>query len=224
MLEKREEDEVLALERTAKSRWRNKERFEREHAGTLFTGTYPLGTLVLVRNSPVKKELDRKHKPRWLGPFVVVRRTKGGSYVLTEENGAILLSRFAAFRVIRYHLREGLSFKLEDFVDRQDVEALDKRLIEEERGEEEMSKENQEGGGGEDESTEEEGDLEAPLGAAVPAIPLLSIEPLPQLDSILPANVRPTRKFLGVVPPKLILKRVVRDEDETGGREERRKK
>jgi hypothetical protein len=123
LLVEREEAEEEALEKIRKSRWKNKERFEREHERTIFRGELTPGQLVLVRNSAVEKELDRKHKPRWLGPYVVVRRTKGGSYILAQEDGAILRTRFAAFRVIPYHQREGLSFEVEDFVENAEVEA-----------------------------------------------------------------------------------------------------
>jgi hypothetical protein len=122
LLADREEAEEEALEKIRKSRWKNKERFEREHKNTLFRGELKPGQLVLVRNSAVEKELDRKHKPRWLGPYVVVRRTKGGSYVLAQEDGAVLRTRFAAFRVIPYHQRDGLSFDVTDFVEEEEVE------------------------------------------------------------------------------------------------------
>lgn len=116
ILAHRDEAEELALDRVRHSRWGYKERFEREHANTLFRGELLPGSLVLVRNSAIEKELDRKHKPRWLGPYIVVRKTKGGSYVLAQEDGVILQTRFAAFRVIPYHQREGLSFAVEDFL------------------------------------------------------------------------------------------------------------
>jgi hypothetical protein len=117
MMEKRPEDEALILERVARSRWRNKERFEREHAHTLFRGDVAPGTLVLVRNTAIEKDLDRKHKPRWLGPLVVVeRRSQSGSYVLAELDGTVLATRFAAFRIIPYHQREGLTFRLDEFL------------------------------------------------------------------------------------------------------------
>ncbi|KIM19590.1 hypothetical protein M408DRAFT_31619, partial [Serendipita vermifera MAFF 305830] len=55
--------------------------------------------LVLIRNSAIEKELNRKHKARWLGPMVVVKRTTGGAYICSELSGAISRLRFAAFRV-----------------------------------------------------------------------------------------------------------------------------
>jgi hypothetical protein len=215
MLERRDEDEVKVLERIAKSRWQNKERFEKEHANTVFEGTYAPGTLVLIRNSPVEKELDRKHKPRWLGPMVVIRRTKGGSYILAEEDGTISQTRYAAFRVVRYHLREGLSFKLGDFVDDDQVKRLEQQLVTEDENSEtgvvngENDEENKIRGRAEEEGAREHG---APPPEAITREAPLPLLPLPRIDDTLPVKVRPTRKFLGVTPPKLILKRVAREE------------
>lgn len=78
---------------------------------------------MLVRNTQIEKELSRKHKPRYLGPVQVVRRTKGGSYVVAELDGAVWRDAVAAFRVLPYisrsnpHLQE-----LQDDSDENDSE------------------------------------------------------------------------------------------------------
>ena len=71
--------------------------------------TYPPGTLVLIRNTFIEKELNRKAKPRYLGPYKVVRQTLGSSYVLEELNGATLARLVAAFHVIPYFTRKSLN-------------------------------------------------------------------------------------------------------------------
>ena len=63
---------------------------------------YKPGELVLVRNSEVEVRLNRKTKPRYLGPYEVCRRTEGGSYVLKELDGSILQQGVAAFRLLPY--------------------------------------------------------------------------------------------------------------------------
>jgi hypothetical protein len=56
--------------------------------------------------------LNRKTKPRYLGPFEVDRRTKGGSYVLKEMDGANLRQAVAAFRLYSYISRDYPSFEI----------------------------------------------------------------------------------------------------------------
>jgi hypothetical protein len=64
------------------------------------------GDLDLVRNTRIEKELNRKTKPRYLGPFVVERQTKGGSYVLREMHGVLSKRGVAKFRLVPYISRD----------------------------------------------------------------------------------------------------------------------
>jgi RNase H-like domain found in reverse transcriptase/Integrase zinc binding domain len=106
-LAKHDKDIDQASQTLHQSRLKSKEEFERRYQKRLWRGEYQSGDLVLVRNSRVEKELDRKTKPRYLGPFEVVRRTKGGSYVLKELDGTISKRGVAAFRLLPYHARDG---------------------------------------------------------------------------------------------------------------------
>lgn len=63
------------------------------------------GSLVLIRNSKFDKILSDKTKPRYFKPMVVIKRTKGGSYVLGELDGSMSKLRFAAFRLLPYQPR-----------------------------------------------------------------------------------------------------------------------
>ena len=101
------------------------------------------GSLVLVRNSKVEKELNRKTKPRYLGPMVVLRRTTGRSYVLAELDGSMSKLHFAAFRIIPYYPRFRSSIPVMDLSGFDD-QTLDELAAEDD---EELDDEDSEPGG-----------------------------------------------------------------------------
>ena len=49
---------------------------------------------------------DRKHKPHYLGPYEVFKRTIKGNYCLKEFDGTPLNYTYAAFRVLPYISRD----------------------------------------------------------------------------------------------------------------------
>ena len=64
---------------------------------------------MLVRNTAIEKELNRKTKPRYTGPFIVRCQTPQGSYQLSELNGVHMARGVAAFRLIPYITRQDLA-------------------------------------------------------------------------------------------------------------------
>jgi integrase-like protein/reverse transcriptase-like protein len=106
-LTKKESDVAKAAQTIARSRYRSKEEFERRYHKRFTGKLFKKGQLVLVRNSKEKDSLQKKFKPRYLGPFEVIRQTKGGSYVLKELDGTISRRGVAAFRLLPYFSREG---------------------------------------------------------------------------------------------------------------------
>ena len=96
-LEKRPDDMHTAFTSLYKSRLRSKAQFEKKYIRRLTRTTYQAGDLVLIHNSQIEKELDCKSKPRYLGPFEVVRHTQGGSYILKKMDGTISAQGVAAF-------------------------------------------------------------------------------------------------------------------------------
>jgi len=101
-LERRQEDIDSAAKALAKARFKSKEDFEWKYRRRLRREFYRPGELVIVRNSEIEMRLNRKTKPRYLGPYEVCRRTQGGSYVLKELDGTILRQGVAAFRLLPY--------------------------------------------------------------------------------------------------------------------------
>src|SRR5882724_3072403 len=88
-LQKRPEDLRELSARVLKARKQSAAQFVKYFSSTIQEYNFDVGLLVLVRNSHFEKELNHKTKPHFLGPMVVVHRTKGGAYILAELNGAV---------------------------------------------------------------------------------------------------------------------------------------
>jgi len=72
-----------------------------------------LGSLVLVKNLAIELSADRKMKPHYLGPMVVIRCLRGGAFILAELDRAIWQNKVAAFRVIPYLARREIPYTKE---------------------------------------------------------------------------------------------------------------
>jgi len=105
-LERCPEDRERAVETLKEARFKSKEQFERRYAKWMRKEAYQPGDLVLVHNTRIEKELNWKTKPRYLDPFVVEQRTRGGSYVLSEMDGTISCRGIATFRLLPYIARD----------------------------------------------------------------------------------------------------------------------
>jgi hypothetical protein len=94
------------------------------------------GDVVLVRNTVDEGSLSGRNRDRWWGPVVVVRRTKGGAYIVCEFNGAVWQKKIGRFRVIPYQQRKKLTIgdRIEELIDvsRQTLDELEGEPDEEE--------------------------------------------------------------------------------------------
>ena len=110
-LQQREADLAGIRERVRKVRLASIQEFEKLYAGRVKDFNCPQGSLVLVRNKRVEMELDRKTKPRYYGPMVVLRQGCNGAYELAELDGAVSRNCFVASRIVPYHARSMMSGK-----------------------------------------------------------------------------------------------------------------
>ena len=102
-LQKHQEDLESIREHVLKAWFESVKHFEAAFKNQIKDFDFWAGSLVLVRNTRIKKELNRKTKPWYLGPMVVLCRTTGGSYLLAELDRAVSRLCYAAFWLIPYY-------------------------------------------------------------------------------------------------------------------------
>jgi hypothetical protein len=124
-LQKRDEDLESIKDRIVEARKRSIWEFLKRNQNRIRDFNCKNGSLVLIRNSAVESNLNRKTKPRFLGPVVVVRRTDRGAYVVAELDGAIAKSHVAVFRVIPYYTRPHASVPVANIIGLSDPEIDD---------------------------------------------------------------------------------------------------
>lgn len=105
MLQKRPQELEVVKQKVHTARWAAVIAKEKEFLHQKLAIDFKPGSLVLVRNSIVDKDLGSKTKPWYFGPMVVVRKTKGGSYILADLDGSLSKLHYAAFRIFPYYPR-----------------------------------------------------------------------------------------------------------------------
>ena len=93
-------------------------KFEEDHANTIHDFDFKLGDLVLVWNTVIERALNRKMRPQYLGPLIVLARNKGGAYIIAELNGLVFDRPIAAFCIILYFTQTMIQLlPLDDLLD-----------------------------------------------------------------------------------------------------------
>ena len=127
---KRPEDLARLHDRVMDARIRAARRFEEKHTHTIHDFDFQRGALVLMRNTAIEKSLNRKMRPRYLGPYVVLSRNRGGAYILCELDGSVLDRPVAAFRLLPYLARERINVPWLDDGDHMDISTARLREME----------------------------------------------------------------------------------------------
>ena len=102
-LQKHQEDLESICECVLKAWFKSVKPFEAAFKNRIKDFDFWAGSLVLVQNTQIEKELNQKTKPQYLGPMVVLRWTTSRSYLLVELDGAVSRLCYAAFRLIPYY-------------------------------------------------------------------------------------------------------------------------
>src|ERR1700677_1528419 len=96
-LQKQSEDVKKLYSKVYHARLKAAIHFEKSHAKTICNFDFKRGDLVLIRNTKIKKSLNQKMRPRYLGPLIIILRNYGGAYILSELNGTVLHHLIAVF-------------------------------------------------------------------------------------------------------------------------------
>ena len=120
-LEQREEDLKRIKTKVIQVRFKNAKQFKRLYENTIKDYDCKPGTLVLVRNIRIEVELNRKSRSRYLGSMMIVRRTKGGAYILSKLSEAISNLKYVVFRIISYHPRFTILRTLKNLLEKFDL-------------------------------------------------------------------------------------------------------
>jgi hypothetical protein len=104
-LQKRPADLIRIKDKVYQSRLAAAQKLEKRFRHMIKEFAFAKGDLVLVQNNKIDMELDRKTKPRYLGPMVVIRKTQGGSYILAKTDRTLSKLWYAAKRLIPYNSR-----------------------------------------------------------------------------------------------------------------------
>jgi hypothetical protein len=101
-IQKHPQDVERAAKILKKARFASKAQFEQRFLRRLSRDEYQTGELVLVRNSGIELSHNRKHQPRYIGPYEVDQKASEKSYTLKDLDGSPFQHRIGTFRLLPY--------------------------------------------------------------------------------------------------------------------------
>jgi len=101
-LHKHPQDVERAAKILRKARFASKAQFEQRFVKRLSRDEYKSGELVLICNTGVELSHNRKHQPRYLGPYEVDKKASEKSYTLKDLDGTPFCQRVATFHLLPY--------------------------------------------------------------------------------------------------------------------------
>lgn len=101
-LSKHPEDIARAARILQKARFASKAQFEQRFIKRLSRDEYKPGELVIVRNTGIELSHNRKHQPRYLGPYEVDQKASEKSYKLKDLDGSPFQHRVGTFHLLPY--------------------------------------------------------------------------------------------------------------------------
>ena len=103
---RRDKKLVLAMDQQKKVRQRAVDDFNRKHAHYLSSGSFVVGTWVLLHETWLDSQMGHKGALRWTGPYIVHRQLHDTTYQLRELDGTVMRGSVAANRLKVFYYRE----------------------------------------------------------------------------------------------------------------------
>ncbi|KIJ94133.1 hypothetical protein K443DRAFT_66201, partial [Laccaria amethystina LaAM-08-1] len=103
---RRDKKLVLAMEQQKRVRQRAVDDFNRKHEHYLSSGSFILGTWVLLHETWLDSQMGHKGVLRWTGPYIVHKRLRDTTYQLRELDGTVMRGSIAANRLKIFYYRE----------------------------------------------------------------------------------------------------------------------
>ena len=108
MLQKRQEDLVHLRDQVYRKRNRTALCFECDHTMIIHNFNFNKGDLVLMRNTAIEKALNKKMRPRYFRPIVIVSHNCSSTYIICDLDSTLAHAPIVAFQIVPYFTHEHL--------------------------------------------------------------------------------------------------------------------